>query len=220
MSRRRLYVTLDDRVIAEDATGLARPSVAKVLNAEHLAFSGFRIMLELAEEATDARVHVFAELEDGSVGEVLTGSQTRDRSRTPPAAIRLADGHSLRVTPGIVAGVFEHKRVGTSVTLRVAPTAAQTRLFALQFDVAGRSPRARFDIVDAETQRLIASFGGALAERATLTVPVGACLAARSLAGRPIEVHILITDPVSGVDVDPTISAVRAVELPLAALMP
>ncbi len=219
LSRRRLYVTLDDRVIAEGATGLARPAVAKVLKAEHLAFSGFRIVLDLAEEATDARVRVFAELEDGSVGEVLTGAQSRERSGTTPAAIRLADGRALRVTPGIVGGLFESKTVGTIVTLRVAPTAAQAPLFALQFDVVGRNPRARFEIVDAATQELIVSFGGALAERSTLTVPVGGCFGARSLARRPFDVHIGIADPIPGVDVEPTIGAVRAVELPLAALV-
>ena len=217
LSRRRIYVTIDDRVVAESVTRLARPEVAQVMKAEHLAVSGFRLGFDAAEELTDARVRVFTELEDGSVGELLTGAQMRAGPAPQRAAIRFADGRTLRVTPAVMAGAIDSKMVGTSLALQIAPAQAQP-LFALQFDITGRNPKARFDIVDAASQERIASFGGALAERSTLTVPVGGCLTRHSIAGRRLDVHVRIADPVPGVDVDPTISAVRAVELPLAAL--
>jgi hypothetical protein len=216
LRQRRLYVAVDGRVLAESVAKLPRPDVAQVLKAEHLAFSGFRLGFDVAEELTDAQVRVFTELEDGSIGEVLTGAQMRHGSAPPPAAIRFSDGRIIRVTPGIMAGAIESKSVGTSVTLRVAPV--QKKLFALQFDIAGRNPKARFDVVDVDSQQRVATFGGALSDRATLTVPVGGCLGASLIASKPFEVHIRIADPVPGVDIDPTINAVRAVELPLEAL--
>ena len=216
LRQRRLYVAVDGHVVVESVAKLPRPEVAQVMKAEHLAFSGFRFGFDLAEELTDAKVRVFTELEDGSVGEVLTGAQMRHGPAPPPAAIRFSDGRTIRVTPGIMAGALDSKTVGTSVSVRVAPV--QKRIFALQFDIAGRNPKARFDLVDVDSQQHVATFAGALSNRATLTVPVGGCLGASSIAGKAFEVRIRIADPAPGIDIDPTISAVRAVELPLEAL--
>jgi hypothetical protein len=205
--RRTVYAAVDGRVVAGTNTLLPRGDVVERLRSPAVTLSGFR--LALPPGIDPARVQAFARLEDG-VAEL--DDATGQENGGAPDEIRLPDGAVLKVRRGVKIGVLERRTSAPARLGRWKLPERTARTYALQIDVAGRNKDASFELLDANGDTRV-TFRGALAERTTLTVPVGACRSWRDRGEIAIRAYSASEGPI------PEIAGVRVVDLPLARML-